>query len=64
MQSTYWIVVLHKRKIPRFYGGLAMRTEFLLTHDLDFSELVAASQGDLPSVVVFRLHFCQFYDRV
>ena len=27
----------------------------LLTHDLDFSELVAASQGDLPSVIVFRL---------
>jgi len=27
----------------------------LLTHDLDFSDLVAASQGELPSVVVFRL---------
>jgi len=27
----------------------------LPTHDLDFSELVAASQGDLPSVIVFRL---------
>jgi predicted nuclease of predicted toxin-antitoxin system len=27
----------------------------LLAHDLDFSELVAASQGELPSVIVFRL---------
>jgi predicted nuclease of predicted toxin-antitoxin system len=27
----------------------------LLTHDLDFAELVAASQARLPSVVVFRL---------
>lgn len=28
----------------------------LLTHDLDFPELVAASRASLPSVVVFRLH--------
>jgi predicted nuclease of predicted toxin-antitoxin system len=28
----------------------------LLTHDLDFPELVAASRAALPSVVVFRLH--------
>lgn len=27
----------------------------LLTHDLDFPELVAASQAALPSLVVFRL---------
>jgi predicted nuclease of predicted toxin-antitoxin system len=27
----------------------------LLTHDLDFAELVAASQNRTPSVVVFRL---------
>ena len=27
----------------------------LLTHDLDFSELVAASGARLPSVVIFRL---------
>lgn len=27
----------------------------LLAHDLDFSELVAASQGEFPSVIVFRL---------
>ena len=27
----------------------------LLVHDLDFSDLVAASGGEVPSVVVFRL---------
>lgn len=27
----------------------------LLTHDLDFSELLAASGGSLPSVIIFRL---------
>ncbi|MEW5800752.1 MAG: DUF5615 family PIN-like protein [bacterium] len=27
----------------------------LLTHDLDFGELVAASRAQLPSVVIFRL---------
>ncbi len=27
----------------------------LLTHDLGFGELLAASGGDLPSVIVFRL---------
>ena len=28
----------------------------LLTHDLDFGELLAASKAELPSVVIFRLH--------
>lgn len=27
----------------------------LLTHDLDFGELLAASRGELPSVIIFRL---------
>jgi len=27
----------------------------LLTHDLDFGELLAASSGRLPSVIIFRL---------
>jgi predicted nuclease of predicted toxin-antitoxin system len=27
----------------------------VLTHDLDFGELLAASGGDLPSVIIFRL---------
>jgi predicted nuclease of predicted toxin-antitoxin system len=33
------------------------RTEgrVLLTHDLDFGELLAASGGKLPSVIIFRL---------
>ncbi len=28
----------------------------LLTHDLDFGELLAASGGKLPSVIIFRLN--------
>ena len=42
----------------------------LLTHDLDFGELVAASGARLPSVVIFRLRNMQpaqvnqFIDRV
>ena len=28
----------------------------LLTHDLDFGELLAASGGNLPSVIIFRLN--------
>jgi predicted nuclease of predicted toxin-antitoxin system len=36
--------------------GKARREErILLTHDLDFGELLAASGGELPSVVIFRL---------
>ena len=27
----------------------------LLTHDLDFGELLAANHGELPSVIIFRL---------
>ncbi|HJR80561.1 MAG TPA: DUF5615 family PIN-like protein, partial [Anaerolineales bacterium] len=27
----------------------------LLTHDLDFGDLLAASSGNLPSVIIFRL---------
>lgn len=35
---------------------MARREGFVLvTHDLDFGELVAASGGELPSVVLFRL---------
>lgn len=34
------------------------RTEerIVLTHDLDFTDLMAASSAALPSVVIFRLH--------
>ena len=30
-------------------------SRILLTHDLDFGELLAANGGNLPSVIVFRL---------
>ncbi|MGE0085365.1 MAG: hypothetical protein AB7S75_13200 [Desulfococcaceae bacterium] len=28
----------------------------MLTHDPDFGELLAASQAELPGVIIFRLH--------
>lgn len=31
------------------------KRRILLTHDLDFSDLIAASQGELPTVILFRL---------
>lgn len=33
-----------------------LENRILLTHDLDFGELLAASGGELPSVVIFRLN--------
>lgn len=32
-----------------------MEGRVLLTHDLDFGELLAASRGELPGVIIFRL---------
>lgn len=40
-------------------GGILAKArgeqQVLLTHDLDFGELLAASGGKLPSVIIFRL---------
>lgn len=51
---------LHEQRLDRMADPDIMekaRSEgrILLTHDLDFSELVAASGAILPSVIVFRL---------
>ena len=53
-------VHLHEQGLDRLEDSEILkkaRTEgrVILTHDLDFGELVAASKGRLPSVVVFRL---------
>jgi predicted nuclease of predicted toxin-antitoxin system len=36
-------------------GKTLRENRILLTHDLDFGELLAASGGSLPSVIIFRL---------
>ena len=53
-------VHLHEQGLDRLPDSAVLRkardeTRILLTHDLDFGELVAASGERLQSVVVFRL---------
>ncbi len=40
---------------PEILGKAHHEQRVVLTHDLDFGELMAASGGGLPSVVIFRL---------
>ena len=52
---------LHEEGLDRLPDSLILdkareENRVLLTHDLDFGELIAASGAELPSVVVFRLH--------
>ncbi len=59
-ERGYEAVHLHEEGLDRLEDAaiLAKAREegfILLTHDLDFGELVAASGAQLPSVIVFRL---------
>lgn len=51
---------LHEERLDRLPDPLILEKarrerRVLLTHDLDFAELMAASGANLPSVVIFRL---------
>jgi predicted nuclease of predicted toxin-antitoxin system len=46
---------LHRLKDPQILEKARNEGRILLTHDLDFGDLLAASGADLPSVVIFRL---------
>ena len=46
---------LHRLPDPDVLDRAREERRVLLTHDLDFGELVAASGARLPSVVIFRL---------
>ena len=46
---------LDRLQDPAILGKARDEGRILLTHDLDFGELIAASGARLPSVVVFRL---------
>ena len=53
-------VHLHEQALDRLQDSEILdkaraESRVILTHDLDFGELVAASRERLPSVVVFRL---------
>jgi predicted nuclease of predicted toxin-antitoxin system len=56
----YDAVHLHEQDLGRLSDSSILRKacdegRVLLTHDLDFGELMAASGAELPSVVIFRL---------
>lgn len=46
---------LHRMTDGDILGKARRENRVLLTHDLDFGELLAASGGNLPSVIIFRL---------
>jgi predicted nuclease of predicted toxin-antitoxin system len=46
---------LHRLSDPEILEKARKEGDILLTHDLDFGDLLAASGADLPSVVIFRL---------
>ena len=59
-QKGYDAIHLLDEKLYRMTDGDILEkarreNRILLTHDLDFGELLAASGGNLPSVIIFRL---------
>ena len=46
---------LHRLQDPAILEKAKNEGWVLLTHDLDFGELIAASGASLPSIVIFRL---------
>ncbi len=50
---------LHRMKDPDILHKARSESRVLLTHDLDFGELMAASGAELPSVIIFRLRRMQ-----
>jgi len=46
---------LHRLKDSEILEKAQKEESIVLTHDLDFADLLAASRADLPSVVIFRL---------
>ena len=46
---------LHKMEDPDILDKARREQRILLAHDLDFSDLLAASGAALPSVIIFRL---------
>jgi predicted nuclease of predicted toxin-antitoxin system len=59
-QNGYDAIHLREQDLFQLLDGKILEkarqeSRVLLTHDLDFGELLAASGGNLPSVIVFRL---------
>jgi len=63
--NGYNAVHLHEQGLERMADSdilnkALIENRVVLTHDLDFSDLMAASGGHLPSVIIFRLHNMKF----
>ena len=59
-EKNYDAVHLYSQKLERLSDSeilekAKIEDRIILTHDLDFGELVAASHKKLPSVIIFRL---------
>ncbi len=46
---------LHRLSDPEIITKAKLEERIVLTHDLDFGDLMAASGDSLPSIVIFRL---------
>jgi predicted nuclease of predicted toxin-antitoxin system len=56
----YQAAHLHQEGLDRLSDSEILKQarlvgSILLTHDLDFGDLLAASEAELPSVIIFRL---------
>ena len=50
-----WSIGLEKLRDADIILKARKENRILLTHDLDFPDLIAASQAQLPNIIVFRL---------
>lgn len=53
---------LHRLPDSKILTKALQENRILLTHDLDFGDLIAANQMNLPSVIIFRLHNMSYYN--
>ena len=56
----YQAVHLHQEGLDKLSDAeilqkIRLEGSILLTHDLDFGDLLAASEAELPSIIIFRL---------
>ena len=55
MRFTSLTNTLSNYQILKFFEKARYESRIILTHDLDFADILAATQVILPSVIIFRL---------